>query len=80
MTEPLMFSQFVALTISFLTYDILNICQYSKNMNVFGAHSLDCSKIFLVQRPLGIATLDIATALAIATSSPMELGPPSLHK
>ena len=33
-----------------------------------------------IQCPLDIATLDIAAALAIATSTPMELGALALHK
>ena len=34
----------------------------------------------ILQCPLDIATLDIAAALAIATSTPMELGALALHK
>ena len=33
-----------------------------------------------IQCPLDIATLDIAAALDIATSTPMELGALALHK
>ena len=35
---------------------------------------------YAIQCPLDIATLDIAAALAIATSTPMELGALALHK
>ena len=35
---------------------------------------------YYIQCPLDKATLDIAAALAIATSTPMELGALALHK
>ena len=70
------FNQHGAKLVTVLTHQVIGKLHSMNQMSAV----LACQVLKLLQCPLDIATLDIAAALLIATSTPMELGALALHK